>query len=1015
MPDFLNFPSCHVHQESLDTASTPKHFRERELELGTGVLTVTDHGTLGACRVVYDLAREKSLIPILGLEGYLRDDNCPILAAKGIEKDAKGTYSSYNKYYHFTMHALDQAAYEAMCRVLSRVCLNRVEQHGQEAKPMFAWADLAELGQFNVTLTSGCLVGLVQRHLIKERPDIAIEYYKMARSLVKPGNFYVEVFPHRTSHQWVNASYINLEDGRKLQYWSGKKVRTDKAKEITLEALAKAPRGHTQLLGVKNRNAWDEFSPPIGIVSVEKIQDFLPNECTPFAPDGDTQRSCNRFMLAVAARFKDPVLISDDAHFANPDEKIIQDCRLGGSGDTWKFYESYHRQSSAEAFRIFQETLGIPEDQFRSWLENSQTWAQRFKDFTLVQPVSLPTKFYPQDTIKHIKTLIDKHGRMDWKNSVWVQRLQEEIQLLHSNGKIDLLPYFMLGEEVNDFYTKHEKITGPGRGSAAGLLLAYTLGITHINPLKYGLSRERFITLDRIQSGKLPDIDQDLCSRDILVDTENGFLPKRFGDHFAQISTATVLRLKSSMKDISRALRGEVAPDINKAAAMLPDPPQGVSDHDFVFGYVADDGREVRGLIDISKELQEYTQKYPRDWAIVKKTLGLTRNRSRHACGFIIANRPIHEFIPVAKISDTVCTQYTAPSVEASGGVKMDYLVVNSLRDIGDCISLVQNRKGVEKQDFVTLATGHVPWVRVIPHNGKFYDVWDLPEDQAVFNDVATGRTETVFQFNTDSAKQWLKEFNFTKPNGHKLIDSIEAMSAFTALDRPGPLDAVVGGRNMLQEYAARVRGDEAIESIPLLQELLPETKGIMVYQEQLQKIYQHLTGCTGSEAEEFRSNVAKKKMEKVNKAYGFFFENASKKIGEHVAKQLWDTIVTWGQYGFNLSVAADTILEFSDGTKRLDEARPGDRIFGVNDVGEVIETEVVALHDHGILDGYEVEFDDGYRIVVSRDHKFLTAKGMMPIWRIVETEEEILGIKTTMADEVWADSGKQGGMDNPR
>ena len=279
-----------------------------------------------------------------------------------------------------------------------------------------------------------------------------------------------------------------------------------------------------------------------------------------------------------------------------------------------------------------------------------------------------------------------------------------------------------------------------------------------------------------------------------------------------------------------------------------------------------------------------------------------------HNCAFVIANRPVHEFIPLTRISGVPVTQYTAGSVEASGGVKMDFLVVNSLRDIGYCLKLIQQRSGVEPQPYVALKTGQVPWCRVVPHKGKLLDVWDLPSDQSVFADVASGRTETVFQFNTEAAKGWLQAFNHKQRGGRQIIDSVAGMAAFTALDRPGPLDAMVGQgekeHNMLQEYAVRARGLDPTDEIPALTKLLPETYGVMVYQEQLQKIYQYLTGCTGSEAEEFRSNVAKKKMAKVDKAYPGFIEKASAKIGEDVAKQLWSTMVTWGQYGFNKSHA---------------------------------------------------------------------------------------------------------------
>lgn len=386
-----------------------------------------------------------------------------------------------------------------------------------------------------------------------------------------------------------------------------------------------------------------------------------------------------------------------------------------------------------------------------------------------------------------------------------------------------------------------------------------------------------------------------------------GWLKERFGSHVAQISTDTTLKLKSAAKDVARVLLGRVPPEIEALVKKFEVPPQGLDDHKFVFGY-EDSGNWVPGSIERDPNLQEYVAKYPRHWEVVKRCLGLGRQKSRHACAFVVANRPISDFIPTMRISDTICTQYTAPSVEAVGGIKMDFLVVSSLRDIGDCIKLLQSRHGTPPEFLLLAGRGNVPRAQLVPlKGGGWADVWGLPEDQGVFADVACSRTETVFQFNTSAATKWLRQFAHRKPSGNYAIDSIEAMSAFTALDRPGPLDAKVKARdgsehNMLVEYARRARGEEPSETPPIFYELLPETYGIMVYQEQLQRMYQHLTGCTGAEAEEFRSNVAKKKMDKILKAHGPFIQKAGAKVGEDTAKQIWNLFVTWGQYGFNKS-----------------------------------------------------------------------------------------------------------------
>ena len=390
-----------------------------------------------------------------------------------------------------------------------------------------------------------------------------------------------------------------------------------------------------------------------------------------------------------------------------------------------------------------------------------------------------------------------------------------------------------------------------------------------------------------------------------------GWLHEWYGNHYAQISVDTTLKLKSAIKDVCRVLEGRVLPEIEEYTRALPDPPQGVSDHNFVFGYIDSDSWHL-GVIDTNPVLQKYIANFPKHWDIVSRALGLSRQRSRHACGFVIANKPIEDFIPTTIISGTRCTAYTPASVEAVGGVKMDFLVINSLNDLAGAIQLIASKSAVPVGG-VKIDGKHVPACRLVPNpkTGAWMDIWDLPEDQSVFRDISLGKTETVFQFNTPGAVQWLRQFGYKKGPDRWAIDSIEAMAAFTALDRPGPLDKdVVSGEdeskshNLLVEYARRARGaTPSPEIFSFFNGLFPETYGVMVYQEQLQKAYQYLTGCTGPEAEEFRRNIAKKKMEKVLGVYSAFIERASEKLGsKEDAEKTWEFFKTWGQYGFNKS-----------------------------------------------------------------------------------------------------------------
>lgn len=190
-----------------------------------------------------------------------------------------------------------------------------------------------------------------------------------------------------------------------------------------------------------------------------------------------------------------------------------------------------------------------------------------------------------------------------------------------------------------------------------------------------------------------------------------------------------------------------------------------------------------------------------------------------HNCAYLICDEPISNFIPLTTVGGVKVTQFTAGPSEEAGALKYDFLVINSLKDVSDAIKLIQNRQGFTSKEAHFLNGKKVPHFRIVPFNGNLYDIWDLPEDLKVFGDISRSEVETVFQFDTNSAKQWLNHFNHVKaiePDGQErmALDSIEALSAFTALDRPGPLDAYVSCKchpenkhNMLVEYAQRARG----------------------------------------------------------------------------------------------------------------------------------------------------------------------------------------------------------------
>lgn len=398
---------------------------------------------------------------------------------------------------------------------------------------------------------------------------------------------------------------------------------------------------------------------------------------------------------------------------------------------------------------------------------------------------------------------------------------------------------------------------------------------------------------------------------------KEGFLDRRFGDHYARIGTSTTRKIRSAILDVARFKfgRGKIPNEIAALSKRIKVAPQGVDDIKHIFGY-EESGEWKKGSIETDPALKEYIKLYPDHWNIVVKAISLQRSVGVHACGTIISDKPIKSFIPMApQKAAGLCTEFTAnsmdgiSSIEGVGGIKYDYLKLNSLRDIQLAIKLIQDRSGINLPDFIQ-KRGRVPKIQIVPYKGELYNIWELPEEKEVFEDVARGQTETVFQLGTSGAKKWLKYFE-QKVEDDYLIKSIEDIAVFTALDRPGPLDVALSNpingtsHNALVEYTRRAAGQKPTEDIvPIFNELFPETHGILCFQEQLASSYKELTGCTGTEAEEFRTNVGKKRKEKILAAYQPFIDRVKLKYSEETAKEIWNLYVSWAAYGFNKSHA---------------------------------------------------------------------------------------------------------------
>ncbi|HVM98182.1 MAG TPA: DNA polymerase III subunit alpha, partial [Candidatus Acidoferrales bacterium] len=444
----------------------------------------------------------------------------------------------------------------------------------------------------------------------------------------------------------------------------------------------------------------------------------------------------------------------------------------------------------------------------------------------------------------------------DWgpeKEKTYLQRLESELAIVKEMG---FAGYFLI---VADFtnYAKREGIpVGPGRGSAAGSLVAYALAITDIDPIPYNLLFERFLNPER---KSMPDIDMDFCfeRRDEVI----RYVREKYGDDcVAQIITFGTLKGKQAIKDVGRVLDFSYT-ETDKIAKLYPAPKQG---KDFPLKEALEMEPRLKAVFeqgDREKQLYDYALRLE----------GLLRHASKHAAGIVIGNRPLIESLPLFVDKDgAVMTQFPYADVDAIGLIKFDFLGLKTLTMIHGIVRRIRDGRSAE------------------------VDVNHLPlNDRATYKLIAKGDTVGVFQMESGGMRKLVTSLRPT---------TFEDIIAVLALFRPGPLDS-----GMVDEFIKRKNGKEPIKYLhPALEGILRDTYGVIVYQEQVMQIAQVLAGYTLGDADNLRRAMGKKKKEEMEREKGRFIAGALKnKIAEKLATEIFDQMETFAAYGFNKSHSA--------------------------------------------------------------------------------------------------------------
>ncbi len=427
------------------------------------------------------------------------------------------------------------------------------------------------------------------------------------------------------------------------------------------------------------------------------------------------------------------------------------------------------------------------------------------------------------------------------------RRLEYELGVIRDMGYSG---YFLI---VWDFikYAKDNGIpVGPGRGSAAGSIIAYTLDITDLDPLKYGLLFERFLNPERVS---MPDIDVDIADtgRQQVIDYVSGKYGK---DRVCQIATFGTLKARQSIRDVGRVMNVSL-PKIDKLAKMIPSSAKNLEE-------VLDTDKDVRATVNGDEEYKDVI-----DIAMVLE--GLSRHVSKHAAGVVIADDDLENIVPLYMDKEkAVTTQFDKVDAERIGLLKIDFLGLKNLSIIADAVERIRKNRDID------------------------LDINNIDiNDASVYEMLGNGDTFGVFQFESSGMREYLKKL---KP------ERLEDLIAMNALYRPGPMD-------MIDTFIKRKHGlERASLDFPELRPILDETYGVIVYQEQVMRISNMLAGFSMGESDNLRRAMAKKKSALIEELGKKFIEGAvAKGHKKKAVSELWAMIAKFGQYGFNKSHSA--------------------------------------------------------------------------------------------------------------
>ncbi|KAF1022690.1 MAG: DNA polymerase III subunit alpha [Acinetobacter bereziniae] len=585
------------------------------------------------------------------------------------------------------------------------------------------------------------------------------------------------------------------------------------------------------------------------------------------------EESFNQEAVKLAAKYKIGVVAHNDVHFITTEDYEAHEARvciadgyvLGDDKRPKNYSPEQYFKTSAEMIELFAD---IP-----SAIENTLEIAKRCSVSLRLGFHDLPDYPIPEGHTIHsyfehlseigLEERLDFLYPVETRNEDWAEirkpydeRLAYELGIIN---KMDFPGYFLI---VMDFiqWSKNNGVpVGPGRGSGAGSLVAYSLKITDLDPLRYDLLFERFLNPERVS---MPDFDIDFCiaGRDKVID----YVARHYGrDAVSQIATFGTMAAKGAIRDVARVL-GKSYGLADRISKMIPTKPLGLTLEESI-----EAEPQLKDIV-TNPSNPDYDDA-AEIWEMALKLEGITRNTGKHAGGVVIAPTKITDYSAILCEADGTgrVAQFDKDDVEAAGLVKFDFLGLRNLTVIEDAVQNINKRIQSDQPLNITNI------------------ILDDPKAYAVFADA---NTAAVFQFESVGMKKMLKEARPSK---------FEEIIAFVSLYRPGPMD-------LIPDFIHRMHGGEFEYLHPLLEGVLEPTYGIMVYQEQVMQAAQFCAGYTLGGADLLRRAMGKKKVEEMVKQRATFIEGAAKKdIDEGTANHIFDYMEKFAGYGFNKSHAA--------------------------------------------------------------------------------------------------------------